>query len=127
MQPFFPETLSGWVALFLELFAVVVAVTAWVLRFVRQPLLEQINGLGRRVKNLETNDSIHIGKLEEQGRRMDIKEVHEHSLTDRVGKLEVKHEQLQETVSRGLGDVRERLASIQSTLDFVAGRLGGER
>lgn len=124
---FFPQTLSGWVGLFLQLFAVVAAVTAWVLKFVRQPLVEQINGLGRRVRVLEGTDSVHTGKLEEQGRRMDIKEIQEASLVERVTRLEQKHEQLQETMSKGLGDVRERLASIQSTLDFVAGRIGGDR
>lgn len=125
-ESFFPATMEGWVRLLLVLggFGLSMAGFAW--RFMRLPLLTQINGLGDRVKLVELSAAARdpeIRKLDRAGEsaRHDLMALH-----DRVGRIEGATERLISAMERNRdahmeeeGEIRERLVRIETKVDGI--------
>jgi hypothetical protein len=125
MPGFFPETLNGWFSLLVEVGVLLLAAWGVMVTFIRKPLIEQINGVGSRVKALEHTDGVHSGKLEVIERHDERRTFQHDSLRERLAKVEGDHEKLQNQVATGMAEFRERLASMESTLKFIARQVGG--
>lgn len=132
MDGFLPSTLDGWLRLVVSLGGLLGIIWGYVVVSIRKPLeaslkemIEQLNGFGGRVKRLEEVDAQHGGKFDEIHRHDELRAFQWAALSERMGKLEGGHEKLQEQVSRDIGSLNVKLASIESTLKFIAGRLGG--
>lgn len=126
-----PTTLDGWLRLVVAIGGLLATIWGFVKVSIRAPLdkelkemLEQLNGFGGRVRRLEEVDAEHSGKFEEIHRQNELRTFQWQAMAERMGKLEGGHEKLAEQVSRDIGSLNVKLASIESTLKFIAGRLG---
>lgn len=132
MDGFLPTTLDGWLRLVVALGGLLATIWGFIKVSIQRPLddrlremLEQLNGFGGRVKRHEEVEAQHAGKFEEIHRHDELRAFQWAAMSERMGKVEGKHDSLEKQVSQEIGNLNVKLASIETTLKFIAGRLGG--
>jgi hypothetical protein len=132
VENFLPHDLTGWLKLLTEIFLITVAVAGFILRYIRKPIIEQVNGLGRRVKTLEETDATHNGSLDMLSKHDERTAFQVAAMAERMGKLEGRQDNLDgnfEAFTRG-ADVRfarfeEKLDSMNRNIDRLIKKLDG--
>lgn len=103
MEAGLPTTLSEWVSLVVQLVVVVGAVFGLLWRFLKQPIEQQINGLGARMEHKHAD-------LEERIKESESGCTHHGTLID-------KHDRAVERLENAVALDRERIGRIEGALE----------
>lgn len=118
---FWPVSLGEW----LTIAGVIVATVIAVWRFVRQPIMDKVNGFGDRL-NEHVGDSKKLdGRLGAVERTLSLSEADRSNLHESIGRLTTEMQTLMKLTQRAevsraedLGEIRERLVRIETKVDM---------
>jgi hypothetical protein len=124
MMEFYPDTLAGWVGLFIQVSTITAALAAFGWRVIRAPLLTSINGLGERVHRVEMSDEGQGTRLHALERFSETSQRDRTDLRDHINRVEGQLSRLishieSERGHKGRADseIRERLVRIETKVD----------
>jgi chromosome segregation ATPase len=126
-----PTSLSEWVSLAVQLSVVTLAVAAFLWRVIKQPIVDMVNGLGKRVKEIEERKSQHAASLDKHDRSIERLEGAVVDNKERLGRIEGSVERLVTAMERNRdanmeedSEIRERLVRIETKVDAIQQREG---
>ena len=120
----FPSTLSEWLEFLVHLGIVLGAAGGFAWAVIRAPLVNQINGLGERVNDVEVGSTKHEANIQSLQRAKERSEFDRSALHERFGKLEglfsrmvEAQDKAREDRHKNEQDMRDRLARIETKVD----------
>ena len=124
-----PGTISEWVSLIIQLCVITSVVAGFLWRVVKQPIVDMVNGLGGRVKEIEERKANHQTLLDKHDRAIERLEGAVSENKERLGRIEGAVERLVVSMERNRdahteeeSEIRERLVRIEMKVDAIQHR-----
>lgn len=121
-----PRTLAEWVSLAVQLSVVALAVAGFLWRVIKAPIVDMVNGLGKRVTEIEERKMQHATMLDRHDRAIERLESAVVDGKERISRIEIGIERLVSAMERNRdahseedSEIRERLVRIETKVDAI--------
>lgn len=121
-----PTSLAEWVSLVVQLGVVALAVAGVLWRVIKTPIVDMVNGLGKRVSDIEERKTQHATTLDRHDRSIERLEGAVVDGKERIGRIEAGIERLVIAIERNRdahaeeeSEIRERLVRIETKVDAI--------